>query len=61
MKFHVNENCIGCGMCEGTCPEIFKVGADSRAHAKDTDVAGPTLSKAQEAMENCPVVAIEAE
>ena len=26
MKATVNEDCIGCGMCEGTCPEVFAIG-----------------------------------
>ena len=25
MKYRVNENCIGCGMCETICPIVFKV------------------------------------
>lgn len=23
MKYYVNENCIGCGMCNGICPAVF--------------------------------------
>ena len=23
MKFHVNADCIGCGLCVSTCPEVF--------------------------------------
>lgn len=23
MKYYVNDSCIGCGMCVGTCSEVF--------------------------------------
>ena len=23
MRFRVNDECIGCGMCAETCPEVF--------------------------------------
>ena len=58
MKFYVNDNCIGCGLCEGTCPDVFKLDG-GHAVAADTEVSGSTLSDAQSAMENCPAGAIE--
>ena len=27
MKFHVNADCIGCGLCVSTCPEVFTMAA----------------------------------
>ena len=33
MKATVNEDCIGCGLCEGTCPDVFSIGDDGVAHA----------------------------
>ena len=27
MKYVVNDGCIGCGLCEGTCPEVFSTDA----------------------------------
>lgn len=27
MKFHVNADCIGCGLCVSTCPEVFTMTA----------------------------------
>ena len=43
MKFHVNADCIGCGLCVSTCP----------------DVTGPDEAAATDAMQTCPVGAIE--
>lgn len=56
MKYYVNDNCIGCGACEATCPEVFELNGDGVAVAKDVDTANPA---AKEAMEGCPVDAIE--
>lgn len=25
MKYVVNDGCIGCELCEGTCPEVFSM------------------------------------
>lgn len=59
MKATVNEDCIGCGVCEGTCPEVFSIGDDGMAHAIEEDVPADAEDSAQEAAENCPVSAIE--
>ena len=32
MNATVNENCIGCGLCAGNCPEVFHMGDDGFAH-----------------------------
>ena len=59
MKYVVNEGCIGCGLCTGTCPEVFSMGDDGLAIAIDTEVPAEALEAADEAKENCPVGAIE--
>ena len=48
MKFHVNADCIGCGLCVSTCPEVFTMTDGGTAAAAPTD-----------AMQTCPVGAIE--
>lgn len=58
MKYHVNDNCIGCGLCESTCPEVFSMNGDV-AVAIDTEVPENALAAAAEAKDGCPVGAIE--
>ena len=58
MKFHVNDNCIGCGLCANTCPGVFSMN-DGRAVASPGGPAPDLEDSALEAMESCPVNAIE--
>jgi len=58
MKYHVNDNCIGCGLCDSTCPEVFSMNGDV-AVAIDTEVPENALAAAAEAKDGCPVGAIE--
>ena len=59
MKATVNENCIGCGLCAGVCPEVFSMGDDGFAHGGE--VPEELLADAQEARDGCPVSAISLE
>ncbi len=56
MTYRVNENCIGCGLCTSLCPELFFMNNEGLAEAQETDT---DLSSAKEAMDSCPVMAIE--
>jgi ferredoxin len=59
MKFKVNENCIGCGLCSSTCPEVFSMSDDAVAVAVETEVSPDLEASAKEAQDNCPASAIE--
>lgn len=52
--------CIGCGLCIGTCPDVFGMADDGMAEV----IAAPgpdTLQCAKEAAANCPVSVITVE
>ena len=53
MKYFVNDGCIGCGLCAGTCPEVFSMSDEGVAVAIDTDVPEEALDTAAEAKDNC--------
>ncbi|HBR08600.1 MAG TPA: ferredoxin [Clostridiales bacterium] len=61
MKATVDRSgCIGCGLCEVTCPEVFRMAEDDKSEV----YAQPTpenLAAAREAEENCPVSVIRIE
>lgn len=59
MKYFVNENCIGCGLCPSACPEVFTLTDAGVAVAIEGDVPKDAEKDAQSAMEGCPVDAIE--
>ena len=59
MKYSVNENCIACGLCTDLCPQVFSLGEEGTAVAIESDVPDEAAESAAEAMDSCPVSAIE--
>ena len=52
---HVNDTCIGCGACVSVCPKGFKFNEEGKSIAISEEV----LDCTQEAVDSCPVAAIE--
>jgi len=48
------ELCIGCGLCQSMCPEVFEIGDDAKARVIN-QIKSPCI---KEAIESCPVEAI---
>ncbi|MCK9430974.1 MAG: ferredoxin [Candidatus Omnitrophica bacterium] len=48
--------CVGCGLCEQSCPEVFEVQGDGVAHVKAQGCATCNL---QEVADSCPVSSIK--
>lgn len=47
--------CVGCGLCEQNCPEVFKLEDDGIAHVK---AHACSLHNLKEVAEQCPVSCI---
>ncbi|MDD5341692.1 MAG: ferredoxin [Patescibacteria group bacterium] len=61
MKPIVNrEICIGCGTCEGICPEVFKV-IDGKSNVLEMADYSAYADKIQQAVDACPVQCISTE
>jgi len=57
MRAEVTDDCIGCGLCTDTCPEVFEMG-DRVAEVIVDEVPEETEEACQQAAEDCPVEAI---
>ena len=47
--------CVGCGLCEQNCPEVFEMKDDGIAHVKTNECKSCNL---KEVADQCPVNAI---
>ena len=54
-------NCISCGLCAATCPEVFRMAEDDLAEVYVDAIPSGAEATAQEACENCPVSIITVE
>ena len=61
MRATVNEECIGCGLCEGTAGDVFEIGDEGVAEVVVDEVPEELEDDVQDAADNCPVGAIELE
>lgn len=62
MKAFVDRDaCIGCGLCESICPEVFKIGGDGKAEVIVEEIPGSLADSAKEAESQCPINAIRIE
>lgn len=52
-----NDTCIGCGMCENVCPQVFKCNA-GKSTVIQKPIAPENEASAKLAAEGCPVSAI---
>ncbi len=59
MKFFVNEKCIGCAVCTAICPTVFFMNSSGVSEAILSEVDPAFEETAIEAMNSCPVNAIE--
>ncbi len=60
MKATVDQdNCISCGLCIDTCPEVFSYNENDVSQAIEGDIPADCLDKAEEARDGCPVSVID--
>ncbi|MCX7661536.1 MAG: ferredoxin [Candidatus Omnitrophica bacterium] len=52
------DKCVGCGLCEQSCPEVFEIKDDGVAHVKAQSC---NLHDLKEIAQQCPVEAIKTE
>ncbi len=50
--------CVGCGLCEQNCPDVFEIKDDGIAYIKKHECSSCDL---KETVEQCPVEAIKIE
>jgi len=53
----VEEECIGCGMCQEICPEVFNLNEEKNIAEVIKNQGGPE-NLIQEAIDSCPVECI---
>ena len=59
MMTTVTDDCIGCGLCAGSCPAVFQMNAEGRAEVMGPAVPEDLEPEVNSAAAACPVSAIE--
>ena len=54
----IEDECIGDGICEEICPEVFELQDDGLAHVINKNPSEDLNDKIEEAIEECPTSAI---
>ncbi len=58
-KIKVNKDaCIGCGMCQSICEEVFQIGDDGFAEVIVDEIPENLEEEVMDALESCPTEAI---
>jgi ferredoxin len=57
MKAEVTDDCISCGLCVDTCPEVFEMG-DQYAEVIVDEVPEEAEETCRQAADECPAEAI---
>lgn len=52
------DSCIGCGLCESACPEVYKMDGD-KAVVSVASIPAAAADSCRQAATDCPVSAIE--
>ncbi|MDF2510581.1 MAG: hypothetical protein K0S04_447 [Herbinix sp.] len=55
------DGCIGCGLCSGVCPAVFRMDDEGLAEAYTNPIPSDEEDAAQEAADGCPVSVITIE
>ena len=55
------DNCIGCGFCEGNCPEVFQLDDEGISSVICDNCDNVDKAKVKETAEGCPTSAIKVE
>jgi ferredoxin len=62
MKAYIDKDqCTGCGLCESTCPGVFRLAEDDLAEVYVDEIPASDVDAAMDAREDCPVSAITVE
>ncbi len=54
----IHDECIGDGICEEICPEVFELRDDGLAYVIEEEPGEGLSDKVEEAIEECPTSAI---